>query len=173
MKACLFLILFFLIPIFMLRSEDNPDRVHIIGRIREKTSVQLQKQYGLYAVGTGSSVKDNKSTMIGIHFKIYQSLTMDEARKLIIASAELLLQNVNQDEKIKNCVCEYPFPYKNINVAIFIAYPDQTKPLDPEIATVSFVNGIVTYKTLDPDTRAYKSKTRETYEEALQKLRKD
>lgn len=171
MKPYLYLLLLIMFPIVSLSSEEACDRVHVIGTILKNTSSQLEKQYGLHAIGTGGSVnQDNKSTMIGIDFRIYQPLTRDEARKLILASAELLLKNLNQEEKIKNCVCELPFPYKNIQIAIYISYPDKTKPFDPEIATVSFAKGIVSYKTLDPDIRAYKSRIEETYEEALQKL---
>ena len=55
---------------------------------------QLSTHYKLAPIGRGESEKDDKSRMEGVSFNLYQKLTKEEARILIVEIVELFLHNI-------------------------------------------------------------------------------
>lgn len=151
---------------------SEPSRNQAVDHVLERTANQLKQRFGLETIGTGGSASEGKESMIGIEFQIKRSLSFNEARKMIIESANLLLNNINSDKYLSSYLSEVPFTQKNIEITIYISGKNHERIFDPDITLVSFDNGKITFKTLDPeDHYKYKSRIVETYEEALQKLK--
>lgn len=161
----------FAVILFSFNYFSEPTKDQMINDILEKTANQLQKKYGIEAIGTGGSEDNGKETLIGIDFRIYHPLAIKEARKMILDSVKILLENINNNENLKNHLVETPFPRNRVDITIYIS-KNHEEVLDPEITLVSFYKDKVVYRTLDPeDSFKYKSRITETYEEALQKLK--
>ena len=96
-------------------------------------------------------------------------IEIDEARRLVISCADILLDEVNKSEKLKPHLCTYPFPAKNISIKIFVKKEDGSFPDRGKISAASLSFGEITYRTYE-STYVRNTALEETYEEAKAKL---
>jgi len=153
------------------RIENLPPADIALHSVIKKTVEELKRKYQLSLIGTGGSGDDNEITMSSISFELAHSMSQEECRKVILDCAQLFLKEINSDAQLTPYLSVKPFGYKNIEVLIFMSHPDRSRPLHPSISVVSLTDGIIKYRTVNPEnTYEYKSVVRETYEEALRKV---
>ena len=92
-------------------------------------------------------------------------------RELLIKTAQELLNQVNENKEIQEFIKEPPFTIKNIQIIIYNHDKNGRSLRDPEISNAQILQGIVIYRTIDPeDSFKYKNEYEESYEEALKAL---
>ena len=112
-------------------------------------------------------------SQIGLQFRIYRHLTQEEAREILICSAERFASSVNSSVKIKPFLKIYPFTINNIDISLFIADSQGRDTFHPDIGIASIVNGELTYVTFQKtETLRRESEWSESYEDAVKLLRK-
>jgi hypothetical protein len=77
----------------------------------------MKKEYGLQCSGIGGSYMDDVK-LIKIYYDIDKKFDIDHARKLVMKSANRLLELYNEDETIRPFLHAYPFSYDNIVICI-------------------------------------------------------
>lgn len=150
---------------FLVFPREKPHR-HIVlaDKITARVATKVAKKHNIHCIGTGGSYIGHVN-MLALSFQIFRPLDKKEARFLVVDSALEYLNAINSNEEIRPFLKEYPF--KNVEIRIFIYNADGSDVYDPHIGTVSLHHGEVTYATDDPENRyTYKSKEKETFEEA-------
>jgi len=130
---------------------------------------QLKKRYGLVTIGTGGRNIEDKSQCESISFQLYRIITKEEARILLVEVVELILHNINNDNKITPYLHNVPFTYKNIGVRIFILNKDASNTFEPDLGLVSLTQrGTINYVTYEPNSKwcEYATDVEEPYEQA-------
>ena len=94
---------------------------------------------------------------------------MDEARELVIYAAETFLHNLNSNEKL-NELLDKSYPISWIEIKIFTYNPDYSDIEPPGISIVRFRKNNLEYIAIDK--KNLETIHKETYEEALEKLKK-
>ncbi len=161
-KTLIFLIAAYMVYYLCIRE----DYEKLADKITFKVAKNLAVEKGLRLIGTGGGMMDDIK-MMEMSFQYFHEVTVEEGRQLVVTSVEEYLSAINNDQKIRKYLHEYPFTPKNIEISIWIRNPDGSNVDFDKISYISFLEGILTYK-LD---KAEKGKSRvvheESYEDAL------
>lgn len=129
----------------------------------------LPKKYGMEVISTTSGLA-KRVNVLGLGFQIKGPLTKEQLREILVDCEEEFLAKVNENERIRPYLKNYPFNAENIELEIFVN-DSQTGEMavDPFITVASISNGLLVYRTehKDPKTSGYKSKVLESYEDAF------
>ncbi len=143
-------------------------------RVIAKTARELQDKFNLHAIGiAGGNNRENKIRLIGIYFEYDNKVTKEEARKLLIESTQIFLDNIATDQDLQQYLIEQPYTYKNIELTIGFKNPDGSPIYHPDLGIISINKGITIYYTTTAEKPLlFESVIREPYEETL-KLHND
>ncbi len=155
-------------------TTEYKKRERLENKIIGQTWRQLEKEKNLVPAGEGGSIVEGDE-YIGLYFQYFNPVTMEEARELVIYAAETFLHNLNSNEKLNELI-DHPYPLNWIKIEIFIYNPDYSDVEPPEIDVVDFERNKIIYfykrKKFEIGKRSFQIIQEETYEEALEKLKK-
>ncbi|WP_068466621.1 hypothetical protein [Candidatus Protochlamydia phocaeensis] len=138
-----------------------------------KSGKRIGQKYGLSPSAIGAGGVYGLRLMILDFHRYGEPLTQEEARRLIVACAEEFLTDINSDESLRPYLLDYPFSPSNISLGI-INYDSNGKEIfAPYIGAVAASEGVIMYLTNTPEQLSYKDKIKETYEEALERLKQE
>ena len=138
----------------------------------EKECAKEFKKYKLRSVGSGGGMA-NDVEEIGVMFFAYRPATVEEARALEVDLTEKLLKKINENEKIRPYLREYPFKPNRARVSVSFHKPNSSVYTDGSVAYVLQVRGRIVYCAADPKTEDYYDLHEEPYEEALKLVKKE
>jgi len=139
----------------------------LANKIIKSASDRLSKKHHMELIGVKQGMMGCVK-LIGFRFQVYRKLSKDEARAIVVDSAQDFLTEINQNESIRNYLQVYPFDLEHIEVVLFIDTPDRGTFYHPDLAVVAARRGQVTYTTNDPDHKyRYKLEEEESFEDAL------
>ncbi|WP_068466627.1 hypothetical protein [Candidatus Protochlamydia phocaeensis] len=139
----------------------------------KKSGKRIGQKYGLSPSAIGAGGVYGLRLMILDFHRYGEPLTQEEARRLIVACAEEFLTDINSDESLRPYLLDYPFSPNNISIAIINYDSKGERTFAPYIGTVLISEGIITYLINTPEQLSYKDKIKETYEEALERLKQE
>ncbi|MGD2168718.1 MAG: hypothetical protein PVI40_00565 [Chlamydiota bacterium] len=169
MKFLYLLILILLLSCSNEKLEGPQTYVDVAMQILDETSLQLKKEKNLHTFGNGGGMLYCVERM---HLALlsYEDYTFEQKRGLIIYALETLLQNVNDNEKIRKDLCQYPFKIENLSIDLsFRSSKDRNDP--SAIIFIYASKGKITYVCSTKEGRL-KETYEETYEEAKSHLGK-
>ena len=140
-----------------------------------KTGKDLGLKYGMNPDGIGGGATKEGIWLMCLSFeKRGDSLTEQQARKLITSNANDFLELINNDERLKPFLKEYPFTIKNIKLSIHSSDHNGNSYADPFIATVNISRGEIGYFTFEiADRFPYKTEKYELFEESIAILKEE
>jgi hypothetical protein len=170
MKLILFLIVIFLAVgcqqnIGYELSKDEK----LANEITSRVAAKLKKEMGLRPCGTNGQMM-NKIKVLGLSFNYYKPISIEEGRELLITAVDEFVKAVNEDERIRPYLNNYPFESKNIDIEIFLHNPNGSDVTAGNLRVISSVGGILEYDIRDPKTNRLTTIYKETYEEAVSKM---
>lgn len=140
----------------------------IVNQVVCKAERAIEKKYHIKTIGVGLAMPEGIVRQIGLSLYTRNQLTKENLRKLLVECSQELLTQININVEIQPFLRESPFTLENVEIIIFNHDKDGMNLYDPEICVARFSEGILTYKTDDPDVKyKYKNRFTETYEEAL------
>jgi hypothetical protein len=153
----------------MVPSEEQTSKtdVQLVREVRLQAAQKLKAQYNLQPCGSGSQMM-HEIKMIALSFNYYSPLTLDEARNLLLASTDELMNAVNNNVDIRQFLGNYPFLPKNIEIRIFLYNPDGSNPPEGSLSVISSINGILDYEIDNSKTGLFTHVLKETYVEAVE-----
>ena len=125
-------------------KEKGDEYLTYVHEIINSFSKDMQKEYGLICVGSGGRMPHDVEE-IDIMFYCYQYATIAEARQLFVTVTEKLVDKINQNEKIRPFLREYPFTSKpadriftwsRANISLSFCKKDGSHYLDGSVASV-------------------------------------
>jgi hypothetical protein len=158
-------------------KEENVNYVKYVDEIVIGFAKEMKKDFGVVFIGSGGSMPYDVDE-IDVKFIIHQRAMIEEARELEVKATEKLLQMINDHEKIRPYLKEYPFTSNRTNVSISFYKPNNEYYHDGSVAIVSHVKDIVYYDKAEPTItkmKTYKELVdlyKEPYVEALKIIEK-
>ncbi len=145
----------------------------LVNKIRNDVALQLQwKVKGLYPCGTGGRMRD-QITMLALSFDYFGPMDREKGRKILLLAVEEFTKAINEDENIRPYLNNYPFELKNIEIFIFLRKADRSFYSDGELCIISSRNGLLEYEIRDPKADHLLTVHKETYKEAVQKVKEE
>ena len=173
-KATLTFLLLNFVPLKILNSQDMENaglkKTRLVDEATHKTVELLCRKYNLVPIGTGGSMMYDIKNLF-ISFNCYRTLSIDQARGLIVICVREYLTQINKNTEIRTFLYNYPFSPENIEVSIYFYQPNGNEILNGQLCAVTTINGRIDYKTIRSEYQ-YELLKEETFEEALQILEK-
>ena len=148
-------------------------REMILGDVIKETNQKLNAKYHINLASVGRSHKDLKVKSLTIDFNRFSGpVSKEDGRRMIIDCVEEYLKRINQKESLRPFLFQYPFSHENLTIMITHWNKDKTMLFDPDIDTFILFSDTLLYYTTDPETKNFKTKTKETYKEAKSLIKK-
>ncbi|MBS4168085.1 hypothetical protein [Parachlamydia sp. AcF125] len=167
------LLLIFFMGTLSGKKMDRLDNKTFYGFL-SKVGGKIEKKYNLTICGSGSgsSPEGYYINKFILSFNAYGPLSHEQLRKLLIECANELVREVNLEKKLEPFLIRKPYPIQNVQIIVFNYDKHGGGVKDPLITVAQISNGILTFRTRDPENDLkYKNNFKETYEEVLEKLK--
>jgi hypothetical protein len=151
------------------KENYDHDRARLSNEIKYKVALQLKNEKNLHPCGMGGGGV-GKIRVQYLAFDYYQQCTIEEARELLVDAGNLFLKAINEDERIRPYLQNYPFLPKNIEMSIFFKKPNGSEMKSGKLSIIDLGDAKLKYKINDPETNHLIVIHTETYEEAAEKL---
>ncbi len=145
--------------------------VQSLNEIYKNCSKWAHAKYKLQPYNVGSSMVDDVER-VKIGFTFVGKVTIDQAREMFIECNEKFVQMVNEHEKIRPYLRDYPFSRARAKVNIY--FSDKYGKNITDGSTASILLGkddIIFYDSHAPNANQYSDLYQEPYEEALKIVR--
>jgi len=134
---------------------------------------QFAKPRGLHLTGSGGAMMYDVKKVI-LNFLSFDTLTVDEARVLYVEMMEEFLCRVNQNEKIRPYLHNYPFEINNFDLTIGFENAQRKITGDGHVALMYIGrNNELSFRGYNPEAEEFYSLHRESYAEALKIVKCD
>lgn len=149
---------------------DIPQEEQLVNAILETTADSVERKYDLRSCGMGAAMPEGIIKGLTLCFDTKKINSQEQLRKLLLNSANDLLENVKKNHEIERYLEQTPFTIKNVSIIIYNYDISDVSLKDPNIAVARITDGKLIYRTIDPsDSFKFKNKFEESYEEALKK----
>lgn len=159
-----------LLPVFcmlMAFGVREPNYCKIARRIAGTYAIEFAQPRGLQLTGYGGAMMDDIQE-IELRFLSLGTLNVEAARTLYVEMMEEFLVRINQNDKIRPYLHDYPFGIKNIRLVI--GFDDASRHIlgDGHVAHM-FIgrNDTLYYDAYNPETEEFYTLYKENYGEAL------
>ena len=147
-------VLFVLVKIFfflmfigtVLNAKEKPIDAYgkYVSEIVRDFAQDMKSKYDIHCIGSGGSMhKDIEKIQIIFHAK--RTASIDEARKIEVDAIEQLLVMINNHEKIRPYLREYPFDSSRVGVSISFYTKNNERPLDGSVSHVTMARQKIFY----------------------------
>ena len=132
---------------------------------------EMKEEFNLHCSGSGGGMPyDVEEISVGL--VSYKKASIEDARELEVMATERLLKLINEHEKIRPFLREYPFKANRAKVAIYFSPIKNAKLEEDVVARVTQIKNKIYYLTEEKVTKQYISLAEELYEEALKIVQK-
>ena len=174
-KIAFFLIILIVFLFFFIWNREEKYRPskaeQLVNSILGEAGKKIKDKYNLRPCGAGAAMPGGPIQELTLCFQTKWPQTKQQLTKLLIQTAEELLDNVNKNKEIQKFIKNPPFTIKNVQIIIFNNDKSGREVYDPGISTAEISRGVLKYRTFDIiDTFKLKQELRETYEEGLRAL---
>ena len=137
--------------------------------VQNKASETIASSFEIIPCGSGG-IMQYEIKGLSLHFQSFRAIDLNSARKLIVESSQIFLNEVNSSEAIRPYLEEYPFPPSRIDITISFHNSNNKSAEINKIAFARIRNGKVECFYGDPNLCFDKIALEETYKEALAKV---
>jgi hypothetical protein len=150
---------------------NRPDRYlskdeKIANQITFSIAKKLEKEKGLTFAGFGGGMEKGLKVMM-LALEAPEAFDIRKGREMIVECAEIYLNAINNNLKIRPYLHNYPFTYKNIEIEIY----ESSKIKKSQIACANLKRGKI-YYCIEIDSHMEIS-FEEPYENAVKKLKEE
>ncbi len=155
----------------LLQQKEDPylsEAEKLVNKILYESAKSIEKKYNLYPCGDGAAMPDDIVKILILSFDTKVQYTKEKLRELLLLCSKDLLDNINKNEQLQEYLIQSPATIENVRIAIFNQDINGQVGFDPLIATAQISNGILIYRTKDPnDNFKIKNQFEESYAEAI------
>ncbi|HEY2810972.1 MAG TPA: hypothetical protein VGJ00_06250 [Rhabdochlamydiaceae bacterium] len=152
-------------------SSGTDKKEKLADEISFRIAEQLYTEKGLQPCGFGGGTMDKVRELV-LCFFCYKRIDIDEARELLMSAGNMFLDAINEDERIRPYLINYPFLPKNIGIEIYFKELNGSNIKEPGKLHVAWLmNGLLTYDDENLETKRLQTIHKETFEEAIEILK--
>lgn len=148
---------------------ENKQKNFLVNKVRKKVSDELSERFGLVPFGSGGQMM-NQVEMLMLAFLYNEPIDESKARMLLIASVNVFIDAVNDENCLKPYLSNSPFEPKNIQLEIYLRDTQERNLTEGRLSVVTAKNGFLEYHIRDQNTHNLLTVRRETFEEAKEIL---
>ncbi len=141
----------------------SPEEIYV-DDISAKFAEEMRKEFEIVPTGFGGCMPE-KIDEIAVQFHFDKQVTIDEARWLVITLKQKLADLVNNHEKIRPFLAEYPFPSSRADISISFQ-----RNSDMKVKNIEFIHvgrNKIYYCKDNPEKGNFDHLLIEPYEDAL------
>ncbi len=168
MKMILSLLI--VLPMAMVSCFAVGEHCQYADKVMHSYSKKVKKEKDLDAFGMGGELMSNVKSLY-LKYVSDSKITLDEARPLLVECIEDLLKEVNNNEKIRPYLNDYPFTAKNLEFGILFLDKSGEFIAEGCLAGVTSLKGKVYYRIWNVNKNRLEEIYEEAYEEALRIVR--
>ncbi len=152
-------------------SHVSPPTGAMTEKIEAKVATLLETKYKMSVCGSGVAMPDGIVNSLVLCFDSYRSLSIEQARPILVDCVNTYVNAVNSNSEIKPYLKTVPFSPKNIEINIFFRTSKGASVTEPNLCVATALHGKLIYCTEEKGQKfGYKSETTEPYEEAVKIL---
>ncbi|MEI6241847.1 MAG: hypothetical protein WCP39_00385 [Chlamydiota bacterium] len=125
-------------------AKEPPIYLQYANEIIRSFSNEIEKEYGFTCIGSGGGMSHDVEE-ISVQFIAYRRASIEKARELEVKATEKLLRMINDHEKIRPFLREYPFKTYRVEVSIAFNKVDNSAFTDGSVAYVSKIRDKIFY----------------------------
>ena len=146
-------------------SDANRDK--LIKEVFNSVDQQMHEQYHSACFSRGGAMMtDIKSLKMSLW--VQDSVTIDEARDIMVTFTELFLEAVNENPDLRPYLANFPFQPDNLGLMVAFLNEDCSETVEPEVDSVILANGTIYYAANALESIFVSNDLQtETYDEAL------
>lgn len=160
-----------------MKYEIPPDE-KAVNKVMARNSQLLAKKYNMRPFGVSVAMPEGDIQFLELEFQICGPLSKEQVRKILIEAAHGFLADINADYNLCTYLKNHSLTIKGIGITLFLIDSSGRGLRDPNISIAKIIKGEIEYDILadvyDDELKRnipqFKSKSRETYQEALNKL---
>ena len=148
----------------------------ILHQIQQSTMQSVISKYNVRCIGEGAGMCGGPIRLISLCFQVVGPLTRNEVRRLLFFIANEMILQAKRIPNLDTYLAAPPFSLKNVQVVLFQVDEWNAGLRHPIFNACSFDGDSLSYDATDPvggPWAPYKEEITETYEEALEALRKE
>jgi hypothetical protein len=148
-KIFIFLIFTLITGSNLIGKETNqPDYLKYVNEIVSDFVKDMEKKHKLHCSGSGGRMPKDVEK-IEVLFSSRENTKIEEARKMEIYGIQSLLQRINDHEKIRPYLREYPFKSSRVDVSISFITDTNEHPIDGSVAFVFLARDKIFYRAAE------------------------
>jgi hypothetical protein len=163
-----------------MKYEIPPDE-KAVNKVMARNSQALAKKYNMRPFGVSVAMPEGDIQFLELEFQIYGPLSKEQIRKILIDASHDFLSDINSDSNLCSYLKNNSLTINNIGITIFLIDSSERGLRDPFFSIAAISRGELEYDILvdnyDDELKrnipSYKSKYRESYDEAIQTLNKN
>lgn len=160
-----FTFIFFMINKINAKEREPAIYLQYVSEVTHSFIKEIEKEFGLRCIGSGGGMPHDVEE-ISVKFISYKRASIEQAREIEVKATEKLLKIINEHEKIRPYLREYPFKANRAEVSILFNKLDNTSYTDGSVAYVFQVRNQIVYCAEDPNTNNFIKLLKEPYDEA-------
>ncbi len=126
---------------------QSAEYVRYVNEITTSFAKQMQKEFGVYCSGNSGQMPYDVE-YVGMSFDAYRRATVEEARALEVIITEKFVNCINNHEKLRPFLREFPFPAKRTEISIAFYKSSGNRYADGSISRISHIDDL-TYSVND------------------------
>lgn len=146
------------------------EKENLANKVLRESAIKIKQETGLRPCGDMGQML-YQVEKLGLSFQYYKPTDIVEGRKLLIQAIDRLMEEVNQEKKIHPFLSKYPFKPHNIDIRIFLYEPDGKNVPVGALSVIGAQDGVLHYKIDDPRAPGFIRVYKETYDQALERLK--
>jgi hypothetical protein len=150
-------------------TEEESDYTQYVDEIVNKFAKDMKRRFGLVCEGSGGSMPYDVEEIM-VNFQMYHKVSIEEARKLEIEATEALVKMINDHEKIRPYLREFPFPAGRTEVQIGFVNKRGLPHTDGSVVFLFQARDRLLYRKVNKQTERLEPLYEESYEEAYNKV---
>ena len=152
-------------------SHVSPPSIAMTEKLENRVAPLLEKKYKMRLCGSGGGMPDGIVNMLALSFDSYRTISIEEARPILVDCVNTYMNAVNEDKELKPYLKNTPFTPQNIEISIYFNSPRGEEVYDPYLSIASTLCGKLIYRTKEKGQKfGYKSEIVESYEDAVKIL---
>lgn len=152
-------------------SHVSPPSIAMTEKLENRVAPLIEKKYKMRLCGSGGGMPDGIVNMLALSFDSYRTISIEEARPILVDCINIYMNAVNEDKELKPYLKNAPFTPENIEISIYFNSPRGEEVYDPYLSIASTLCGKLIYRTKEKGKIfGYKSEVIESYEDAVKIL---
>ena len=164
--------IFFLIFVLTSCAPKVSYKIQLVNKVMSAYTNEMCGREEMSVAGDGGAMMDEIEKFF-VSYVTPRHVAISEARCIAVKAIDSLSALVNQNKEIRPFLDEFPFPPSGTDLIIQFSYQNRPENTKGYIEIVYIENGQITYEDFDIKFTDTHGRYKETYEEAVTKLRSD